>query len=230
MLIHTVKMRDTLGKLARQYYGDAGLYSLIVAANDIRDPDRLTIGQELVIPDAAAAARALVPPPPAISAPSPLAARVVTMNEDCLRTVHPGVAARGRTMLELCARQGVGVLVTQGLRTWAEQENLYAKGRAKPPIGNKYIVTKAKGGQSYHNFGLAFDVVILDSVGKASWDTSHPGWNQAAGVGKSLGLEWGGDWTGFKDMPHFQYTGGLSLGDCRGLFPSGLQSIWDRVL
>ena len=47
--------------------------------------------------------------------------------------------------------------------------------------------------------------------------------------GKSVGLEWGGDWTGFKDWPHFQYTGGLSLAQCRSLFPQGLELLWQRV-
>jgi len=91
-------------------------------------------------------------------------------------------------------------------------------------------VTKARGGQSYHNFGLAFDIVILDSIGKATWDTTHPGWKVSADIGKSLGLEWGGDWTGFKDIPHFQYTGGVSLATCRELFPSGLEGIWRQIV
>src|SRR2546427_295988 len=106
---------------------------------------------------------------------------------------------------------------------------VYAKGRTVPPIGKKYIVTKAKGGQSYHNFGLAFDIVVLDSLGKADWDTNHPGWNKAGDLGKSVGLEWGGDWKSFKDLPHFQYTGGLTLEECRELFPSGLEAIWAKV-
>jgi peptidoglycan L-alanyl-D-glutamate endopeptidase CwlK len=106
---------------------------------------------------------------------------------------------------------------------------LYAKGRTVPPVGRKHRVTMAKGGQSYHNFGLAFDIVVLDAVGKADWDASHPGWAHAGALGKSVGLEWGGDWTGFKDWPHFQYSGGLSLAQCRSLFPQGLELLWQRV-
>jgi peptidoglycan LD-endopeptidase CwlK len=120
--------------------------------------------------------------------------------------------------------------VTQGLRTWEEQDALYAKGRSVAPLGKKYFVTMAKGGQSYHNFGLAFDIVVLDSVGKADWDPSHAGWKEAAVVGKSLGLEWGGDWKTFKDLPHFQYIGGLPLKTCCELYPSGLPAVWQRVV
>jgi peptidoglycan L-alanyl-D-glutamate endopeptidase CwlK len=133
-------------------------------------------------------------------------------------------------MLDLCAQAGVTLLVTQGLRTWEEQDALHAKGRTVAPIGKKYVVTNAKGGQSYHNFGLAFDIVVLDSVGKANWDATHPGWKTAATIGKSLGLAWGGDWKTFKDTPHFQYTGGLSLPHCRDLYTAGgLPEVWRAV-
>ena len=40
------------------------------------------------------------------------------------------------------------------------------------------------------DFGLAFDILVVDAMGKAEWDPAHPGWAQAATVGKSLGLEW----------------------------------------
>jgi peptidoglycan L-alanyl-D-glutamate endopeptidase CwlK len=125
----------------------------------------------------------------------------------------------------LCAQAGVALLITQGLRTWEEQDALFAQGRTTP--GN--IVTNAHGGESWHNFGLAFDILVLDSVGKADWDTHHPGWMRAAALGKSLGLEWGGDWTTFKDLPHFQHIGHLTLGECRELFSQGLEAIWQRI-
>ena len=132
-------------------------------------------------------------------------------------------------MLDLCAQRGLAILVTQGLRTCEEQDRLYAKGRTSPPVGKKFIVTNAKGGQSYHNFGLAFDIVVLDSLGKADWDTNHPGWTLAAKIGKSVGLEWGGDFTTITDFPHYQYTGGLSLQRCRQLVPAGLEELWAEV-
>jgi peptidoglycan L-alanyl-D-glutamate endopeptidase CwlK len=109
------------------------------------------------------------------------------------------------------------------------QDKLYAKGRTEEPIGRRHIVTNAKGGQSFHNFGLAFDIVILGDGGKANWDTNDPAWKRAGEIGKSVGLEWGGDWTRLKDLPHFQYIGGLTAADCRKLYPSGLQAIWDKI-
>lgn len=78
-------------------------------------------------------------------------------------------------------------------------------------------VTNAKGGQSIHNYGLAFDIVLLydnDGDGKfeeASWSMirdfdkdSKADWMEIVNYFKSKGWEWGGDWKSFKDNPHFQ--------------------------
>lgn len=105
------------------------------------------------------------------------------------------------------------------LRTFAEQDALYAQGRSKP--GAK--VTNAKGGQSYHNYGLAIDIVLLvdkdknGSFESASWDikTDFDGdgkadWMEIVAIFKRYGFEWGGDWK-FNDAPHFQKTFGKSI-------------------
>jgi len=44
-----------------------------------------------------------------------------------------------------------------------------------------------------------------------------------------VGLEWGGDWKGFKDLPHFQYKANLTLAQCCQLFAAGLPAVWQRV-
>lgn len=234
MQTYTVKRGDTLGRIARKFYGSAARFPLIVSVNRISDPDRLKAGQRLIIPDADAASSAFSSPVAAPAAPATPAAapaapsdRTRTLNSQRLARVHPRLAELGLRMIDLCAQSGVAVLITQGLRTWQEQDDLYAQGRSKPGK----IVTNAKGGQSWHNFGLAFDIVVLDSVGKAEWDTAHPGWKEAAKIGKSLGLEWGGDWPSFKDLPHFQLVNGLTLAQCRRIYQQGqgLEKIWQRV-
>lgn len=111
------------------------------------------------------------------------------------------------------------------LRTFAEQDALYAQGRTKPGT----IVTKAKGGQSYHNYGLAVDIVLLiDKDGNgtfetASWDTktdfdgdTKGDWQEVVAIFKRYGWEWGGDWR-FVDTPHFQKTFGKSIVDLQQL-------------
>ncbi len=229
MQTYIVKRGDTLGKIAKQFYGSESQFPLIVAANRISNPDRLSMGQRLNIPDAGTATSAFMvtpaePPPVAVSS-AVLSSATMNLNSQRLVRVHPKLAELGLRMVDLCAQAGAAILITQGLRTWQEQDALFAQGRTMPGK----IVTNARGGESWHNFGLAFDIVVLDSVGKADWDTAHPGWTRGAAIGKSLGLEWGGDWEKFKDLPHFQHTGDLTLGECRELFARGLEVIWERV-
>ena len=109
------------------------------------------------------------------------------------------------------------------LRTFAEQDALYAQGRTKlyDSNGKKLgIVTNAKGGQSIHNYGLAIDIVLLKDTnddGKfesASWEMNvdfdkdgKSDWMEIVDIFKNNGWSWGGDWKSFKDYPHFEKTG-----------------------
>ena len=100
------------------------------------------------------------------------------------------------------------------LRTFAEQNDLFAQGRTKPGA----IVTRAKGGQSWHNYGLAVDIVLIVG-GKASWDIKtdfdkdgRSDWMEVVDIFKRYGWEWGGDWK-FFDAPHFQKTFGMSINE-----------------
>lgn len=49
---YVVKRGDTLGAIAKKFLGDANYYKLIAAENNIDNPDKISVGQELVIPDA----------------------------------------------------------------------------------------------------------------------------------------------------------------------------------
>jgi len=225
---YTVKSGDTLASIAKRFLGDARRYPMIVAANQLSNPNVLPVGKVLTIPDPADPGALLPPPLPVSPVVHP---GIAGQSEQRLSKVHPGVATRARAMIELLAHSGVEILVTQGLRTWEEQDALYARGRTADPIGKKFIVTNAKGGQSYHNFGLAFDIVVLDALGKFDWDSSHPGWIAASKAGKSVGLEWGGDWKSFKDIPHYQFTSGLTLKQCQDAYQSGgLPAVWAEII
>lgn len=102
---------------------------------------------------------------------------------------------------------GYQVTVFQGYRSFEEQDALYAQGRTKPGA----IVTNAKGGDSFHNWGVAADVVFVVN-GRPSWANSHP-WSTLGKVGKKHGFEWGGDWVGFVDRPHLQMPLTFTLED-----------------
>lgn len=116
------------------------------------------------------------------------------------------------------------------LRSFAEQDGLYAQGRTKPGA----IVTWAKGGESYHNYGLAIDIVLLkDTDGNgtfetASWETNVDfdgdgiaDWAEIVHIFMNYGWEWGGNWNKPKqDLPHFQKTFGYTVVQLKQLFDS----------
>jgi hypothetical protein len=113
----------------------------------------------------------------------------------------PEMRVMGDRFLQECLVRGLDVLVYCTLRTHDEQDALYAKGRTEP--GD--IVTNARGGQSAHNWGLAFDAVPRVD-GKPAWKEPVSGalWQSYGHCAKVAGLEWGGDWQSFKDAPHCQ--------------------------
>lgn len=106
---------------------------------------------------------------------------------------------------------GIRLRIAQGVRSVAEQDALYAQGRTT----KGKIVTNAKGNTSWHNWGLAVDIVILydldgnGSFETASWDENKH-WIMVVNEFKKAGFAWGGDFRTFKDSPHFEMTFGLS--------------------
>lgn len=138
--------------------------------------------------------------------------------------LHPVIAAKQAELTRLAAKRGITMVVTGGFRSKEEQNRLYEQGRST--AGN--IVTNAKGGQSYHNFGLAFDFAIKKPSGAIIWDMDYDGngngksdWLEVASLAKGIGFTWGGDWSKFPDYPHLQMDFGYSLSKLRkGYYPA----------
>ncbi len=137
-----------------------------------------------------------------------------------IATLLPKAQELARKFMEIAVptmqRSGCEVRIIGGTRTYAEQDAIYAEGRTKPGP----IRTKARGGFSLHNFGIAFDVGIFK--GKAYLGDS-PLYAVLGAIGQKVGLEWGGSWQ-FSDEPHFQVKTGLALAQMRERKASG-QSI-----
>jgi peptidoglycan L-alanyl-D-glutamate endopeptidase CwlK len=136
------------------------------------------------------------------------------VSEAKILTLHPKIRDKAREFLVKAEKAGYKLRITSGLRTYAEQNALYAKGRTT--AGS--IVTNAKGGQSNHNFGTAFDVVPIVN-GKADWNSKD--WDKIGEIGKSIGFAWGGDFRNFSDKPHFEMQFGLTLAQLRKKYESG---------
>lgn len=133
-----------------------------------------------------------------------------SLNKKARARLEPFVIAAQETV----AKDGVTVEVISGLRSWAQQSALYAQGRTKPGR----IVTNARPGSSWHNYGLAIDLglfkngVYLDEKNPKLADKLY------ASIGKvaaAYGIEWAGTWKSFQETPHFQVTFGLTLAEAR---------------
>lgn len=109
--------------------------------------------------------------------------------------------------------------IISGTRTYAEQNALFRQGRFGNP-GPK--VTKARGGESWHNFGLAWDIGLFRNG--AYLESSAP-YLPLGPHGKVPGVEWGGDWISFQDVPHYQFgTAGQAVTAARARFEGGCRS------
>ncbi|MEI2394774.1 M15 family metallopeptidase [Paenibacillus phytohabitans] len=150
-----------------------------------------------------------------------------------LGNLHPVLLAGATELIRRSYARGIPILITQGMRTIAEQNALYAQGRTKKGA----IVTNAKGGNSYHNYGLAIDYALLLPDGKSvSWDMKRDGdgdkvadWQEVAQEAKKLGFEWGGDWSSFKDYSHLQMTFGLTTAELRAGKHPTVQQVKDAL-
>ena len=117
-----------------------------------------------------------------------------------INLLHPSLRPKAEELIKKAKAAGYEIIITQTLRTKAEQDALYAQGRTKP--GN--IVTNAIYPQSLHCWGVAFDIAVVIN-GKANWDIRH--YDKIGPLGESLGLVWGGRWKNFPDRPHFELPG-----------------------
>lgn len=149
-----------------------------------------------------------------------------------INLLHPLLVEEGKAIYnEICAALTGKAICRYAytLRTFAEQDALYAQGRTTPGK----VVTQARGGQSAHNFGAAIDIVLLkDTNGDgtfetASWETNvdfdgdgKSDWQEIVTIFKKYGWEAGIEWK-FFDAPHFQKTLGYSIMDLLALQKQG---------
>lgn len=123
------------------------------------------------------------------------------INSRSLDDLTPAMKSKCQQFIEKCKEVGIDVIITSTYRDAESQDALYAQGRTvKGPI-----VTNAKGGSSYHNYRIAFDFCPIVG-GKAMWNDIKL-FVKCGEIGKSLGLDYAGDWTTFREYAHLQEAG-----------------------
>lgn len=151
-----------------------------------------------------------------------------SVTEQRIKLLHPKIRDEVLDLIKkanAATSKEITIRIVQGLRTIDEQNELYALGRTKKnpdgaskkrPLGN--IVTNAKGGSSYHNYGLAFDFAFLEkNDNEISWDTKKDwdgdmlsDWLEVVQIFTKAGYKWGGSFISIKDFPHLEKTFGLN--------------------
>jgi len=137
-------------------------------------------------------------------------------SEAKLGAIYPELARRIRSADGMMTSLGFRLEISQGLRTFAEQRALYLKGRdlAGNIIDPTKIVTHAKAGESYHNYGLAVDFFFENLEGAAIWAPDFPGYAKMVEIAESLGLVCGVRWPEPKTDPdHIQLTGEFPMNE-----------------
>jgi peptidoglycan L-alanyl-D-glutamate endopeptidase CwlK len=137
-------------------------------------------------------------------------------SESNIQTLLPAAQRKARQFMRALQDAALSsVKIISGTRTFADQDELYRKGRDLP--GKK--VTNARAGHSNHNFGVAWDIGVFEN---GAYLDESPIYSHAGQIGKQLGFEWGGDWAGFPDEPHFQIVAEDDLKEIAGKFEQGI--------
>lgn len=138
-------------------------------------------------------------------------------NKSYISGLHPEFQSICINFLNLCESQGILLQIYSGTRTLLEQDALY-----KGYLAHRLPYPAARPGQSYHNYGLAIDVIVTNNKNPRDLDSLK----RASLIAKSLGMEWGGSWTstrfaGYKEIHHFQYTNGRTWRELKDQLVSG---------
>jgi peptidoglycan LD-endopeptidase CwlK len=140
-------------------------------------------------------------------------------SEGSILTLHLRTQTLARRFLRCVHDAGFEVRIISGTRSYAEQSKLYAQGHHGNPGP---IVTEADGGQSNHNFGIAWDIGVFKGT---EYKPESPNYGKVAKLALAAaelqGLEWDGNWRKLKDQPHYEIGNGLPIEEVRRRFEAG---------
>jgi peptidoglycan L-alanyl-D-glutamate endopeptidase CwlK len=182
--------------------------------------------------------------------PSSIANDLVLLSQPALSKVHPILKGRVEELIVVLADEAhLYFAAHMGLRSYEVQAALYAQGRLlylevnqlRQKAGLPRIlpaeaakkVTNAPAGKSWHNYGLAVDIVEDGDPNKAGIQWSWANTKSYLKIGQyatRVGLSWGGFWKAFKDYPHVELIGDLSLAKAKEMYSPNIAGIGQKVI
>lgn len=146
----------------------------------------------------------------------------ITRPNNSLMLLSPWLRSRIETALRELHAAGIDIFIFEGFRARQRQDWLYEQGRTREGT----IITNAKGGNSWHELSLAIDMAYKPG-NRWSWDGDF---SKPAPIMKKHGFTWGGDFKTFKDMPHYQLDGGMTLQEAKAIRDQwSLAVLWQEV-
>lgn len=154
-------------------------------------------------------------------------------SQKTLAPLYPPLIQIFSNAADILAAEGTHVCFFEGFRSGAQQNADYAQGRTTPG----HQITKAKAGQSFHQYYLAVDAAPYKSgrTGLLNWSVGTPQYQAFLAAMRKAGADCGADWPTLKDSDHFQLPGlGMSpsaamQADYHNGAPAAIATIWARV-
>ncbi|MFB6456982.1 M15 family metallopeptidase [Chitinophaga sp. Hz27] len=125
-----------------------------------------------------------------------------------LKGVHPNLV---KVMTEAIKNTPIDFAITEGVRTIARQQKLYAQGRSRPGVrvtNADGIVNKSNHQAKSDGFGYAVDLypcingkVEINAVNELKTIAAHI---KSVAIILNIPITWGGDWKSPNDLPHFE--------------------------
>jgi peptidoglycan L-alanyl-D-glutamate endopeptidase CwlK len=151
-----------------------------------------------------------------------------------LAPLYPLMISKVNAAANVLAGEAIFCRIAEGLRTYALSDADFALGRTvltKPDGSHQGIVTEARGGFCWHNFGMAVDCYpfLHGTSGLLNWDPSSAQFQAMVTAMKAQGLAWGGDWHSIKDNPHFQLSeipATPTDADRAAFAAGGIEAVW----
>lgn len=136
--------------------------------------------------------------------------------------LYPAFARRVQKAISSARAAKIPIEIFETYRTPNRQQELYDQGRTKPGP----IVTNAQAGYSWHNYGIAVDVVMRVD-GKFNW-SNELYYHDAAQYFESQGLRWAGH-SGF-ELVHYELPMDMDIHEVKQYCDvHGILSLFDHL-
>lgn len=152
--------------------------------------------------------------------------------QDLITKLYPPFGNDLGGFMRFVRSKGLNIYLFEGLRTYEEQKEKYLVGR-DPNTLNVLgaVLTNAKPGASFHQYGLAGDAVFVDEKFNWTWGESLP-WKEFADLAVANGFESAFYWKTFKEGPHIQKRYGCTTIELLKVLQDNnddLKSVWNYI-